>query len=159
MLSVLFSYQTLAIMLYYYVAKNIKLEEDDHYAAIGAALSQLHILCEKIDSRSITFKSLNNIRSKEAQFKKLCDTASSDNQDMYMMFSQVKPHLDQCYYLQSRFVDHRDQISTLLEFCSISYGIDKRICMIHIIFSYGYILLISVNRSLNWLTESLRSFI
>ena len=112
-------------MLHYDVAKNLKLEEDDHYTAIVAALSQLHILCEKICSRSITFKSLSNIRNKEAQFKKLCDTASSDDRDMYMMFSQVKPHLDECYYIQSQFVDYRNQISTLLEFCnSISYGKD-----------------------------------
>ena len=112
-------------VLCYYVAKNVKFEEDDHYAAIGAALSQLHLLCVKIYSRSITFKSLSNIKNRKAQFKKLCDTAGSDNQYMYMKFSQIKPDLDKCFYLQSQFVDYRNQISTLLEFCnSISYGTD-----------------------------------
>ena len=114
-----------ALLLRMYVAKNVKLEENDHYAAIGAALSQLHVLCEKICSRTITSRSLNNIKNKEAQFKKLCDTASSDDRDMYMIFSQVKPHLDECYYLESQFINYRNKISTLLEFCNcISYGKD-----------------------------------
>ena len=106
-----------------YVVKQVKLEEDDHYAAVRAALSQLHVLCDKICTRSITLKSLSNIRNKEAQFKKLCDAVSSENQNMCMTFSQVKPHLDECFYLQSQFADYRNQISTLLEFCNdISYG-------------------------------------
>ena len=43
---------------------------------------------------------------------------------MCMTFSQVKPYLDECFYLRSQFADYRNQISTLLEFCSdISYGI------------------------------------
>ena len=102
------------------VKKDVK---DDHYAAVAAALSQLHALCENICSKSITLRSLNNIRDKEAELKKLCDTVSSGNPDMCMTFTQVKPHLDECFCLQSQFADYRNQISTLLEFCSdISYG-------------------------------------
>ena len=112
--------------------KNVKLKEDDHYAAIGAALSQLHALCENICSKSITLRSLSNIRNKEAQFKKLCDTVSSGNQDMCMTFSQVKPHLDECFCVKSQFEDYRNQISTLLEFCSdISYG-KANLCVLYV---------------------------
>ena len=117
----------LTILNTFYVVKDIKLEEDDHYAAIGAALSQLHMLCEKICSSTITLRSLSNVKNKEAQFKILCDAASSDNQDMCMTFSKVKPHLDECYRAQSLFADHRNQISTLLEFCNdISHGIQLK---------------------------------
>ena len=114
-----------------YAAKNVKLEEDRHYAAVGVALSQLHELCNKICSRSITLRSLSNIERKQAQFKKLCDTVNSNNKDMCMAFSQLKPHLDECFHLQSQFADYQNQISTLLEFCSgISNGMVHCSCVI-----------------------------
>ena len=100
-----------------YLVKNVKLEEDHHYVAVGAALSQLHELCDKICSKSITLNSLNNIKSKQSQFKKLCDTVSSGNKDMCMTYPQVKLHLDECFHFQSQFEECRNQISTLLEFC------------------------------------------
>ena len=111
------------ILYFYYVVKNVKFEEDHHYAAVGAALSQLHQLCDKICSKSITLRSLNYVKRKETQFKKLCDTVSSSNKDTCMAFSELEPYLVECYNLQSQFADYRNQISTLLEFCnSISYG-------------------------------------
>ena len=108
-----------------YVVKNIELEEDHHYAAVGAALSQLHQLCDKICSKSITLRSLSNIKQKQTQFKKLCDTVSSSNKDMCMTFSQLEPCLIECFALQSQFAVCQNQISTLLEFCNNSYGMDK----------------------------------
>ena len=106
-----------------YVVQNVKLEEDHHYAAVGAALSQLHQLCVKICSKSITLRSLSNVKGKQTQFKKLCDTVSSSNKDMCMKFSQLEPYLLECYGLQSQFAVYQNQISTLLEFCNnISYG-------------------------------------
>ena len=114
------------VCLFCYVVKNVKLEEDHHYAAVGAALSQLHQLCNKICSKSITLRSLSIIEQKQTQFKKLCDTVSSSNKDMCMTYSQLEPCLVECFNLQSQFVVYQDQISTLLEFCNnISYGTDE----------------------------------
>ena len=111
------------ILYFYYVVKNVKLEEDHHYAAVGAALSQLHQLCDKICSKSITLRSLSNVKRKETQFKKLCDTVSSSNKDTCMAFSELEPYLVECYSVQSQFAVYRNQIATLLEFCNnISYG-------------------------------------
>ena len=84
----------------------------------------LHELCNRICSKSITFNSLNNVRSKQAQFEKLCNIVNSGNKDMCMGFSELKPYLDECNYLQLQFEHYKNQISTLLEFCNrISHGI------------------------------------
>ena len=50
---------------------------------------------------------------------------------MCMAFSQLKPYLDECFNLQSRFADYQNQISTLLEFCNgISNGIVHGSCVV-----------------------------
>lgn len=86
-------------------------------------MSQLHELCENICSKSITLRSLNNIRNKQAQFEKLCNTVSSGNKKMCLEFAELKPFLDECFHLQLQFEIYKNQISTLLEFCNrISEG-------------------------------------
>ena len=84
-----------------------------------AALSQLDNICEKICNKSITLKSLDIVKDKRTQLMKLCDAVNSSGKDMCVPSSKVKPHLDECIKLQSRFLKYREQISTMLGLCGI----------------------------------------
>jgi len=88
-----------------------------------AALSQLENICKKIYDMSITLKSLDIVKEKQTQLKKLCDAVNSGREGMCMPYSQVKPNLDKCIQLQTKFLNYRDQISTLSTLCGyISNG-------------------------------------
>ena len=103
---------------------NVKLQQDHHFIAI-AALSQLDELCKHIADKSITLGSLDIVKEKCVQLRKLCNAVNSGSKDHYniMSYSQVEPCLKKCIQLQVKFMNHRDQISTLLGLCrSISDG-------------------------------------
>ena len=101
---------------------NIELQQDHHFIAT-AALSQLDELCKRIFDKSITLASLDIVKEKCIQLKKLCDAVNSGSKSHCMSYSQVEPWLKECIKLQSKFMNHRDQISTLLGLChSISDG-------------------------------------
>ena len=88
-----------------------------------AALSQLEDICRKICNQSITLSSLDIVKEKRAQLKKLCDAVNSGSKDLCVSYSQIEPHLAKCVDLQSKFLNYRDQISALLGLCSsISNG-------------------------------------
>ena len=101
-----------------FIVANVELQQDHHHYTAMAALSQLDELCKKISNKSITLSSLNIVREKRAQLRKLCDAVNSGNKDLCMSFSQVEPHLNTCIQLQSKFMICRDQISTLVGLCS-----------------------------------------
>ena len=102
---------------------NVELQQDHHHVVASAALSQLEELCKKIYNKSITLGSLDIIKQKRAQLKKLCDAVNSGSKNYCMSYSQVEPQLNKCIQLQSKFLNYRDQISTLLGLCgNISYG-------------------------------------
>ena len=104
-----------------FIVANVELQEDHHHYIATAALSQLCELCKKIYSKSIMWGSLDIVKEKRIELKKLCDAVSSKN--LCMPYSQVDPHLDRCIQLQSEFLKHRDYISTLLGLCgNISNG-------------------------------------
>ena len=95
-----------------------KFQHDHQYITKGA-LSQLDELCNKICDKSITLRSMDIIKHKDAQLKSLCNAVKGRCKP----YSQVGPHLKKCMELQSKFMDYRNQISTLLELCgSISDG-------------------------------------
>ena len=96
---------------------NVELQLDDHHYIAWAALSQLDELCKKIYHKSITLGSLNIVKQKRAQLKKLCDAVNSGSKNHCMSYSQVELHLDKCIQLQSKFLKYRDYISTLLGLC------------------------------------------
>ena len=101
---------------------NIGLHQDHQFIAM-AALSQLDELCKRIFDKSITLGSLDIIKEKRAQLKKLCDAVNSGSKDHCMPYSLVEPCLQECIKLQLKFMNHREQISTLLGLCrSISDG-------------------------------------
>lgn len=91
--------------------------------AVTAALSQLTDICEKICNKSITLKSLDIIKEKDFQLRKLCDAVNSGSKNMCMTYVEVELHLKQCIELQTKFKDYRNQIDTLLGLCgNISDG-------------------------------------
>ena len=105
------------------IVANIELQQDHHFIAM-VALSQLDELCKRIFDKSITLGSLDIVKEKRAQLKKLCDAVNSGSKGHCMPYSQVEPCLKECIKLQLKFMNHRDQISTLLGLCrSISDGI------------------------------------
>ena len=111
------------MMLYLFTVANVELQQDHHHVIATAALSQLDELCKTIYNKSITLGSLDVIKQKRAQLKKLCDAVNSGSKNHCMSYSQVEPHLDKCIRLQSTFLKYRDYISTLLGLCgNISNG-------------------------------------
>ena len=102
--------------------RHVELKED-HHVAIIFALSQLEGLCKSILDQTITLNSLNSVKEKSVQFKKLCDAVSTGKTSKYVGYAELQPHLEQCFKLQRMFVDYCDHISILLEYCnSISHG-------------------------------------
>ena len=83
-----------------------------------AAWSQLDDICKRICNKSITLTSLDLVKDKRAQLKKLCDAVNSGSENLCMAYSQVEPSLNECIQLQLKFMNYRDRISTLLGLCS-----------------------------------------
>lgn len=110
-------------MLFIFIVANVELQQDHHHFVASAALSQLVELCNTICNKSITLGSLDIVKKKRAELKKLCDAVNSGSKNHCMSFSQVEPHLDRCIRLQSTFLKYREHISTLLGLCGgISNG-------------------------------------
>ena len=101
---------------------HVELKEKPYFVII-AALSQLESLCKSIFDKTITLNSLNSVKEKSTQFKKLCDAVSPSKTSQYIQYSELQPHLEQCVKLQEMFIDYCDHISILLEYCNcISHG-------------------------------------
>ena len=127
-------------MLCIFTVANVGLQEHHHFIAM-VALSQLDELCKKIYNKSITLGSLDIVKQKCGQLKKLCDAVNFGSKDHCMPFSQVKPQLDLCIELQIKFLNYRDHISTLLGLCGgisegmlYNYVIDTCTLQINIVF-------------------------
>ena len=103
-------------MLCIFIVANVGLQEDHHFIAM-VALSQLDELCKKIYCKSITLGSLDIVKQKRGRLKKLCDAVNFGSKDQCMPYSQVGPQLDSCIELQTKFLNYRDHISTLLGLC------------------------------------------
>ena len=104
------------------LVRNVKLQQDHNYIAM-VALSQLDDICKKICNKSITLSSLDIVKEKRAQLRKLCDAVNSGSENLCMSYSEVEPHLVKCVNLQTKFANYRDCISTLLGLCrNISDG-------------------------------------
>ena len=94
--------------------------QDHRECYIGiTALSLLQELCNKICNKSITLRSLDIIKEKSVHLENLCNAVKGHCKP----YSQVGRHLEKCIELQSKFMDYRDRISTLLILCdSICHG-------------------------------------
>ena len=104
---------------------NIEVEEYQHNLAITAASSVLESLSDDINKKTITLESFNYVYSKRHQLKKLCDAVNSCKKQFCncLQYFELEKHLDDCFTLKSKFLDYRERVSTLLEFCgTISYG-------------------------------------
>ena len=112
--------------MYFYIAvRSVTLGEEHHFAIV-AALSQVEELCKSIYTQTITLDSLNNVKRKSSQFKKLCDAVSSSKEEQYFMYSELEPCLEECYKLQKMFESFKKRISVLVDFCSdISQGMNN----------------------------------
>ena len=100
----------------------VEVQEDSHNMSIVAALSTLDNLCESIQKRFITLDSLDYVRQKRGQLRKLCDAVNSGKKNMCLPFSEVESHLNECCQLEAMFLNYRNKVSTLLEFCHKYYG-------------------------------------
>ena len=109
-------------IVYLILVRNVELQQDHNYITM-AALSQLDDICKKICNKSITLSSLNIVKEKRTQLKKLCDAVNSGSENLCMSYSEVEPHLVKCVNLQTKFANYRDHISALLGLCrNISDG-------------------------------------
>ena len=109
----IYSFTYNILMLCLSVVAHIELQHDHHYIAM-AALSQLDELCKNICDKSITLRSLDIVKEKSNQLKDLCNAVKGHCKP----YSQVGPQLKKCIELQLKFMDYRNQISTLLGLCS-----------------------------------------
>ena len=100
----------------------VQVHEESHNINIVAALSTLENLCNSIVKKSITLESLDYVKKKDTELKKLCDAVNSGKKKMCLPFTEVKPLFDECCQLETMFLDYRNKISTLLEFCHKYYG-------------------------------------
>ena len=108
--------------MFCYVVRSVKLRKEHHFAIV-AALSQLGELCKSVFTQTITLDSLNNVKRKSLQLRKLCDAVSSSKQEQYFEYSELEPCLKECYRLQEMFENYQKRISVLIHFCSdISHG-------------------------------------
>ena len=99
-----------------FVVTNIELHQE-HQVIAMAALSQLDGFCKKICDRSITLRSLDMIKDRFVQLKRLCDAVKGHCKP----YAEVLPHLHKCLQLQSKFMNYREYISTLLGLCGGIY--------------------------------------
>ena len=104
------------------VVSKVQVHEDDHSISIGTALSTLDNLCGSIKKKFITLESLDYVSKKRGELKKLCDAVNSGKKNMCLPFAEVEPHLNECCRLEAMFLNIRNKIATLLEFCHKYYG-------------------------------------
>jgi len=99
---------------------NIEVKEDQHNIAIITALSVLQNLSDTISKKSIILESLDYVKNKRHQLKKLCDAVNSGKKQICncLQYLELEEHLNECFRLQTLYLDYRNRISTLLEFCS-----------------------------------------
>ena len=126
-------------LVYFYIAvKSVTLGKEHHFAIV-AALSQLEELCKSIYTQTITLDSLNNVKRRTSQLRKLCDAISSSKEEQYFTYSELEPRLEECYKLQEMFEDFKNRISVLVHFCSnISHGMRVIIVVIVLVYKSRY---------------------
>ena len=72
--------------------------------------------------KSITLESLDYVRQKRAELKKLCDAVNSGEKKFCLPFSEVELHLNICCQLEDMFLNFRNKVSTLIGKCDKYYG-------------------------------------
>ena len=85
-------------------------------------MSTLENLCDSILKNSITLESLDYVRQKRAELKKLCDAVNSGEKNVCLPFSEVEPHLNVCCQLEDMFLNFRNKVSALIGKCDKYYG-------------------------------------
>ena len=104
------------------LVNDVQEQEQSRSMIIAIAFSQLDNLCESIIKKSITLESLEYIRSKRLQLQKLCDAVNSGKGKICVAYNELEPHLNECFTLSAKFMDHQRKVANLLEFCDEYHG-------------------------------------
>jgi len=67
-------------------------------------------------------ESLEYVRSKRVQLRKLCDASNSGKAKICITYAELEPHLNGCFTLSATFIDYRRKVVNLLEFCDDYQG-------------------------------------